>query len=134
MTDTYTAIGCDADPLLTVYIDRMRRAHARIVGRRARGRADVRSTVRPFEYLTMTLPRTYRLIARETHRALSQSAALIGRTEDPDRLGAAASCAASAAARARYLAAHAVGIDRAAFLRACGLPADARRYDQEPAR
>ena len=82
----------------------------------------------------MTLSRTYRLIARETHRALSQSAALIGRTEDPDRLDAAALAAHEAAGRARYLAAHAEGIDPAAFLRACGLPADARQYDQEPTR
>ena len=74
----------------------------------------------------MTLSRTYRLIARETHRAIARADRA---TDDDD---AAALAAHEAAARARYLAAHAVGTDPAAFLRACGLPADARRYDQEP--
>jgi hypothetical protein len=75
----------------------------------------------------MTLSRTYRLIARETHRVIARA----DRATDND---AAAREAHEAAARARYLAAHAEGIDPAAFLRACGLPADARQYDPEPTR
>lgn len=77
--------------------------------------------------------RTYRTLARETRRALARPAALIGRTDDPDRIGEAERAAADAAGTARYLAAHAVGIDPAAFLRECGMLADARRYDP-PAR
>ena len=75
----------------------------------------------------MTLSRTYRAIARETHRVIARHERTIN--DDADCLAAH-----EAAARARYLAAHAVGIDRAAFLRACGLPADARQYDPEPTR
>ena len=75
----------------------------------------------------MTLSRTYRLIARETHRAIARA----DRATDNDTDALAAH---EATARARYLAAHAEGIDPAAFLRACGLPADARQYDPEPTR
>jgi hypothetical protein len=79
----------------------------------------------------MTLTHTYRLIARETHRVIARA----DRATDNDAAArVAAREAHEAAARARYLAAHAEGIDPAAFLRACGLPADARQYDPEPTR